>query len=200
MLQPQLYRYPTAVGAGILITGGLLFVMQAMIATGRDPVVEAPPFLMPTFVRSIIEQPPIQRQPPERVTPPATPPPGVDLPGDSGGTTVRVAVPPPTGPNRVLHPAQYGISDATPIALVKVAAVYPHRAIGRELEGYVIVEYTVTRTGSVTDIIVLESSHAIFERNAIAAAEQFRYRPRVVGGEAVDTPGVLNKFTFELED
>jgi len=32
------------------------------------------------------------------------------------------------------------------------------------------------------------------------AALKFKYKPRVVNGEAVEVPNVRNKFTYELED
>ena len=85
------------------------------------------------------------------------------------------------------------------LPLRKVEPVYPAGAIARNLGGYVIVEFTVTRTGKVTDIVVVESSSQLFERAARDAASKFLYRPRVVDGEAVDTPGVQNKITFQLE-
>jgi protein TonB len=93
----------------------------------------------------------------------------------------------------------FGISDGEYLPIVKVAPVYPSRALSRGLEGYVIVEFTVTRQGTVRDASVVESTSTLFERAAVDAALKFKYKPRVIDGEAVEVPGVRNKITFEIE-
>lgn len=83
----------------------------------------------------------------------------------------------------------------------KVEPVYPPRALKRGIEGYVIVEFTVTKEGRTKDIHVVEASHtAIFDRAALQAAAKFRYKPMVINGKTVEVPGVLNKITFAIED
>jgi TonB family protein len=85
------------------------------------------------------------------------------------------------------------------LPIVRVAPVYPVRAAQQRLEGHVIVEFTVTENGTVADVAVVESSDSVFEQSAIDAALRFRYRPRIVNGEAVRVPGVRNVFTYRLE-
>ena len=77
--------------------------------------------------------------------------------------------------------------------------VYPIRAARRNLEGFVVVEFTVTKAGNVKDVVVLESTDPLFERPAIVAAYKFKYKPRVVGGEPVEVSGVTNRITFAVE-
>ncbi len=48
--------------------------------------------------------------------------------------------------------------------------------------------------------IVTDSSDALFERYAIDAAYKFKYKPRVIDGDPVESRGMLNKFTFVLEN
>ena len=48
--------------------------------------------------------------------------------------------------------------------------------------------------------IVTDSSNALFERYAIDAAYKFKYKPRVIDGDPVESRGVLNTFTFVLEN
>ncbi len=93
----------------------------------------------------------------------------------------------------------FGASDGEYLPIVKVAPVYPSRALSRSLEGYVIVEFTVTRTGTVQDVSVVESTSTLFERAATDAALKFKYKPRVIDGEPVEVPGVRNKITFVIE-
>jgi TonB family protein len=65
---------------------------------------------------------------------------------------------------------------------------YPAEAAAQGLsQGYVNVELTVTRTGSTRDVRVVDSSARAFENAAIQAAGSFKYKPRVVDGEPVET-------------
>ena len=95
-----------------------------------------------------------------------------------------------------------GISgDGEYLPIVKVAPVYPRRAQTRGISGYCIVEYTVTRTGSIRDPRAVDCQPSgVFESASIKAAEKFKYRPRVVDGEPIEVAGVQNLFTYELEN
>lgn len=79
---------------------------------------------------------------------------------------------------------------------------YPPRALKAGKTGYAVVEVTVTTAGSSRDIKVLEEwpENYGFGRSAAKAAEKLKYNPRVVNGVAVDVPGVLYKFTFQLAE
>lgn len=81
----------------------------------------------------------------------------------------------------------------------QVAPVYPSGAARQGLAGYVVLQYTVTATGTTANITVIESSSPLFESAAIQAAERFRYIPRMVDGELVGVDGVTNRITFDLE-
>jgi outer membrane biosynthesis protein TonB len=56
------------------------------------------------------------------------------------------------------------------LPIVKVAPIYPQRAAQRGLEGYVIVQYTVGTNGSTKDVVVIESSSALFDQAAADSA------------------------------
>lgn len=89
--------------------------------------------------------------------------------------------------------------DGEYLPIVKVQPVYPRRALQRGIEGYVIVEFTVTSNGSVRDPLVIESNPPkIFDNAAIKAALKFKYKPRVIDGTAIEVPGVQNKITFAI--
>ena len=72
--------------------------------------------------------------------------------------------------------------------------------------GYVDLSFTVTEEGTVRDPYVIRSDacdeDAIpsMEEAAIKAVLDFRYRPRVVDGEAVDVEGVRTRITFRLDE
>ena len=79
--------------------------------------------------------------------------------------------------------------------------MYPRRAAARGIEGYVLLEFTVTKTGAVRDPRVLESKPpGIFDRAAMNASLKFKYKPKVVNGEPIEVSGVRNRITFELTD
>lgn len=83
---------------------------------------------------------------------------------------------------------------------MKVQPIYPRRALSRGIEGYVILEFTVTRTGAVKDPVIVESEPPnVFDDAAIRAALKFKYKPKVVNGESVDVADVQNRITFRLE-
>ena len=90
-----------------------------------------------------------------------------------------------------------GDGDYMPI--MRVDAVYPRRALSRGIEGWVIVEFTVTKLGTVKGPKVLDAQPAdLFNRSALDAVLKYKYKPRMVNGEPVDVHGVTNKVTFKL--
>ncbi|WP_228550780.1 energy transducer TonB, partial [Endozoicomonas sp. OPT23] len=93
--------------------------------------------------------------------------------------------------------AGFSSSDGEYLPIVKVQAVYPRRAERRGIGGHCIVEYTVTRSGSVNNPVPVDCQpQGIFEKASVTAAMKFKYKPRVVDGEAIAVAGVRNKFTF----
>ena len=92
-------------------------------------------------------------------------------------------------------------SEGEYLPVVKVQPIYPRRALQRGISGYVVVEFTVTKSGSVTDVkVVEEEPSGIFSRSAMNAAIKFKYKPRIVDGKAVDVIGVRNKIVFNIEE
>jgi TonB family protein len=86
------------------------------------------------------------------------------------------------------------------LPVVTVPPVYPPRAAQRDLEGYVVVSYTVNERGETENIEVVESSAAVFDRASIEAVEKYRYRPRIVDGRTVAVEGVTARVIFELSN
>jgi len=196
-------RFATASSLGVAVTFGLLFIMQLLIATGEGAVTNTENFRLGDFVRvernEIIETKKEKpEKPPEPETPPEMPSPD-QLDNFDNSMTVSVSAP-QISTSVSMGGFGFGISDGEYLPIVKVAPVYPARALTRGLEGYVIVEFTVTRTGTVRDVLVVESTSSLFERAATEAALKFKYKPRVIDGEAVEVPGVQNRITFEISN
>lgn len=196
-------RFAIAIGLGTSITFGLLFLMQYMIATGRGALTDDNDFRIVDFVRVEREQVvETKKDKPEKPPEPEQQP---DMPSpenlDNFNSSLAVSVATPDiGVGVNVGGLGFGVSDGEYLPIVKVAPVYPARAASRGLEGYVVVEYTVTRTGTTRDIGVIESSSSLFERAAVDSAAKYKYKPRVINGEAVEVPGVRTKITFQLED
>jgi TonB family protein len=113
-------------------------------------------------------------------------------------------------------PAGQGPDLGTPGAGVDVAAPVEPRITGGELiraeppsypasarhsghQGYVVVEYTVTRNGRVRDIEIVDTGHRdLFSRAAVQAVRSWRYEPFRIDGQAVEKR-VTRRFSFVLD-
>ncbi|WHS63015.1 energy transducer TonB [Pseudomonas sp. G2-4] len=83
--------------------------------------------------------------------------------------------------------------------LSKAAPDYPQRALDKGLEGDCTVEYSVTPDGRIDSPKVLDGCHPLFIRPSLAAAQTFRYQPRIVEGKAVTVPAVRNTFHYRIK-
>ena len=91
-------------------------------------------------------------------------------------------------------------SDRDVIPLVRINPDYPPRAQQRGIEGYVIVQFTITATGTVKDAIVVEAMpRGMFDDAALKAIARWRYNPKVENGTAVERVGIRTRLTFQLE-
>lgn len=198
-------RYIISIIVGSIITISLLFVMQLLIVTGKQALTDPRERHKLDFVRVkrnenlnvedvIPEKPP---KPPE--TPPETPPQDMDnINPDT--PTISIAAPDVQTAGDIGGPGGMNIAEGDYLPIVRVAPVYPARALSRGLEGFVDLEFTVTTAGTVKDPIVLQSTSKLFERAAIRAVLKFKYKPRVVDGVPVEVPGVKTRISFMLED
>ncbi|KTB62083.1 energy transducer TonB [Pseudomonas fluorescens] len=83
--------------------------------------------------------------------------------------------------------------------LSKEAPDYPERALDKHIEGDCSVEYTVNTQGRVENPRVLDGCHPLFMRPSLAAANTFRYQPRIVDGKPVPVPAVRNTFHYRIK-
>jgi protein TonB len=199
-------RYAAATALGLLVTLGVLFTMQILIATPQAKLDESGTRHFVDFVRVQREET-VQRAERRRTKPtaPDAPPPQQIQPRTDALDETQIAVPIPTAPADVgVQMSVKGLglaaSDGEYLPIVKIAPVYPASAQARGIEGYCIVEYTVTTAGTTRDVTVVEADPpGIFNKASIAAAQKFKYRPRVIDGEAIEVHGVRNIFRYELE-
>ncbi len=198
----MLNRYATAITSGTVMTFGLLFVMQLLIAIQPGALVEPSRGIGVGWIKLKIPESPIvpreeivdKKKLTESELPPARP--------ESGGGEVTINIPrggptPPTGYELRKLP---DITDGPLIALVRVSPEYPAKARANGIEGYVIVQFDVTELGYVVNVEVLESTNKLFNQAAIAAAGRFKYKARVVDGQPLPSYGIRNQFTFHMDE
>ena len=196
-------RYFASFGLGLVITFVLFFLMQAVIATDEARLDEGAKGKLLDFVRLEEDQElQTKQRKPKPPPPPAEPPPDMPKPDfessdisqgvDVGAVDVDV--------NLNVEGGGFS-SDGEYLPIVKVNPQYPRRAQTRGIEGYVLLEYIVTKTGAVRDPVVIEAKPpGIFNRAAINAALKYKYKPKVVNGEPIDVAGVKTRITFEMAD
>jgi protein TonB len=199
-------RYLLGLVLAITITFFILFGMQTLISGGNEAVTDAPKGNVLDFIRLKKDQTLVKKKrKPSKPPKPKAPPPPMASP--------QMAQ---VNPNANASSANFsaemqadiglsgGLSldnnDGDYLPIVKVAPIYPRRAQSRGIEGFVIVEFTVTKNGSVRDPKVIHAEpEGIFDRAAIAATLKFKYKPRVVDGQTMEVAGVQNKISFEID-
>jgi protein TonB len=198
-------RHLSAAFLAILVTFGLFYLMQALIL-GKDMKLGEAGGSMIDFVRlkkdSELETK--KRKMPEKKEPEEPPPPpdlsmaksnkpsqdmgemafAIDVDIDVGGTDIAIAA-----------------SDSDVVPIVRVNPQYPLRASERGIEGWVEVEFTISKLGTVKDPAVINSHpSSIFDRSALKAIRKWKYNPKIEDGEPVERPGVKVRLKFDLMD
>ncbi|MBF8270356.1 MAG: tonB [Gammaproteobacteria bacterium] len=91
-------------------------------------------------------------------------------------------------------------SDRDVIPLVRINPEYPQRALSRGIEGWVIVQFTITAAGTVKDPKVVDADpKGIFDDAAIKSILRWRYNPKVEEGVAVERVGIRTLLRFQIE-
>lgn len=92
-----------------------------------------------------------------------------------------------------------GELDSSLIPLVKIPPLYPIRASRQGIEGFVRVEFLVTKTGLVKKIRIIEAQpKKIFEKSVINCVSQWKFKPGTKEGIPVSTL-VQTTIRFKLE-
>lgn len=162
-------------------------------------------------------QPTPRHRPPSILTPPSAPGnpepaapatgigPGTE-PGDLGPGDVPGGPPGWIGPGD--EPSQppgepggdlvmpYAVTDP-PVVRERFEPNYPDSARAMGLEGRVIIQFIIDENGTVTDIKVVEASHALFREPALQAARRWKFSAAAVDGRKVRTYKTVT-MKFEL--
>ena len=196
-------RFAVFVVLSAFVTFGLFWIMQALVA-GEGGELEDSARQVIEFVRlkreEVVEEK--KRELPDKTPPEDQPPPPEmqmadtlrpDVSGDGfavGGGEMELD----TGSGLGV-----GGADQDVVPLVRVNPQYPIRAAQRGVEGWVELEFTISRTGTVKDAQVTGFyPSGIFNDAALRAIRRWKYNPKMENGKPVERPGVTVRLVFQL--
>jgi len=91
------------------------------------------------------------------------------------------------------------VSEASPI--VRIEPKYPVQAAQQNIEGSVLLQFDITQDGSTANIKVLKAEPALtFDKEAVRALEQWRYKPQIIGGQAQVQTNLLVQLDFRMDE
>ena len=200
-------RFPMALVGALLITMAL-FAFLHMLISRRGDIGEVTSVVKIEFTRlrteSEIETRKIEKAKQEKVEQ-APPPPQIALQkssmdvgegGDIGAIQTLVQQ-----QTQSMANINSGGGDRDVVPLVRIDPDYPMQARQRGIEGWVVVEFTITTAGTVKDPTVVASEPGnVFDKAAINAVRKWKYNPKVQDGRPVERPGVKVRLDFEMEN
>ncbi len=192
-------RYASSIATATVVTLGLFYVMHTLIVLQPGAASEARVHHLLRFIRikpdeTINEIDSLR----DRKIPPPPPLPRRGRPDTWNEPGIRIATVPPSAPGQSFAPVGFQMSDGPLVTVMRVDPNYPPSLAQKGVEGYVIVRFDVMRDGGVENVSVVESTHRGFERNALSAAQRFRFKARIVDGVPQVTTGVRYLFRFEM--
>ncbi|MEM7610380.1 MAG: energy transducer TonB [Pseudomonadota bacterium] len=204
-------RYLASVAAGTIVALGLFFLMHALIAGTPTFDRDANTRAQLDFVRvkqDEIQQIKERRKPPEPEKPKEPPPPPKlsvakndkpppDMP-DIQTPQINVAVSTGNGPYLGGWSPGDPAAEGDVIPIVSIQPQYPRDAALNGIEGWVELKFTIEADGSVSDVSVVNSEpRRTFDRSAQRALYKWKFKPRVIDGQAVAREAVI-KLDFNL--
>ncbi len=131
--------------------------------------------------RAAAEPPPPPAPSRPAQTPPSTPATTAPAPAQTPPTQVASAAPPkPVAASTAPQNKDFQL-------VKRVNPSYPAQALRSRTEGWVELSFTITTTGDVQDVEVVNSNpRRVFDRDAARALSQWKFTPRIEGGKAVE--------------
>ena len=196
----QLLKIPTALFAAALVTTALFFLMHLMVHSDSERVQET--FVIPIIDATMPEIVLDTFEPIERPEPISEPTP-TELPDQPRGAVVG------SGPILSYDPQTFNLDppgwtgltfqESEMVPIVRTTPVYPNRALQKQIEGFVVVSFSVDERGNVTNpSVTYAEPEGYFERAALQSIAKWRYAAKVENGEPVAVHGVQQRIVFEI--
>lgn len=195
-LSPARWLYVASLAAAT--TFGLLVLMFKLVYMENMVIDETSAAIMPD-VHWVKPDPvkPEYKQPEKPQTINETP----NKPDSSAVDDIDVAVViPKTSYNKPRFEGLRGYNLNAPIEQFIVTPKYPSRALVKGIEGYVELRFDVSASGATENIVVVRAEpQGVFESAAIAAAERWKFQPKLEEGKPVYFKGLSKLVTFEMQ-
>lgn len=200
----RIFNVTLALALSAAITFALFFLMQMLIATGAQQPEKGQSIKIgditipePDLEVQTVEPKPDEPEDPEEIPDLPELEFNVEGPSDSGISLGEVDV----GDVGLNDDVGFSVSDTEMLPIVTMQPQYPNRALSRGIEGWCLVSFTVTETGSVIDPVVLDAEPPnIFDNASKRAVMRFKFNPRIEDGVAVQAHDVRYVFKFNLAD
>ena len=197
-------RLAICVGLAAFVTFGLLYLMQHLITMSEGALEEVDYTKLIEFVRLKRDT---QTQEKERKLPEPQrpdeppPPPEIDLTENAAPSQELTNVMPIADTGLSLDGVggvgTNAAADSDIVPLVRVEPQYPPRAKERGIEGWVVVEFTISAAGTVKDPQVVDAyPSSVFNRSVLRAVRKWKYNPKIENGTAVERAGMQITFEF----
>ena len=122
--------------------------------------------------------------------------PRFDLAPDAGGAGMAIAAPPEISSADSVF--SLNELDHKPRLVSRIQPVYPYEARRNGIQGKVMLQFIVNKSGHVSNIKVVNAEpEGVFEENAIEAVSKWRFEPGKYRGDPVDTRVTL-PIRFEM--
>lgn len=203
----SIIRLLVGIPVAAVITFLLFMLMQRLILTDEVVIEEADDALRISIAEDVedlsVRRREVTMDDVTDVEPPPPPPqierqraeaPAEDL------STITGEIPEFEAPDLGSGDVSFDVSDRDAHPLVRIPAQYPPRALERGVEGNCLMQFDVTPDGTPTNIVALDCSSSLFERNSIRSVERWRYEPKIQDGTAVWRRGVQTRIDFQLAD
>lgn len=203
----MIQRYLVAATLGGIVTFGLFFMMQALIAIGDARLDDAKRSKVIDFVRLKKDQnlqTKEKKKPEKEKQEEAPPPPKLNTSkakpdANSAGIQSDFNLNALSGSDNISIGT--GSVDSDVIPLVRIQPAYPERAKERGIEGWVEIEFTISPRGTVENPqIIAYHPSSIFNNSALRAIKRWKYNPRIVNGKPVPRTGVKVHLDFTLDN
>jgi protein TonB len=198
-------RFPATLAAGALFTSLVFLLLWVFIHTGSRTALEAKEATRIDFTRlrrdtetASKRQTKAKRERPDIVPQQMR----MNFANSSANTGAVTMIQPEVNARAAMTKmtVNVGGSDRDTMPLVRINPDYPPRAQNRGIEGWVLVEFTITAAGTVRDPRVIDASpKGYFEEAALKAIARWRYNPKVQEGVAVERIGVRVRLSFNME-
>ena len=202
----RLFNIAFAVVFASAVTFSLFFLMQFLISMDQtEPAAgearKIADLTMPDIELDVQRQEPKPEEPdvPEEIPDLPEPDLSLDAPSGEGIAFQRVEV----DMSGLNTNASISASDSEMLPIVTIEPQYPQRAASRGIEGWCLVQFTVTAQGTVDEnsIEIIDADPPnIFDSSSRRAVSRFKFNPRVADGQAVPVPGVRYLFRYNLAE